>query len=104
MDITQARTEINNRLNILNSKKAPNINKQDLRKGLNNLTHRKEIGSYKKNIESQKKGYLNLLHDLDTNNSFSAMSGESGEEEINLGMFKEPSMKRVRNQGRGYFY
>lgn len=104
MNQEEARNELNRRLNILNSKSVPTINKRDLRGGMSNINQRKNIVNFSRNIEREKVNTLNLLNNLD-NQIFSAMSGESGEQEINLDMFKEPSMNKLRkSKGRGYFW
>jgi hypothetical protein len=104
MDKTQALGELNNRMNILNSKKVPTMNKIDIRKGLSNLNHRKEIGRYRNEIDKQKNNCQLKINELNQSSRIMNMAMLESEPEIQLDSFKEPSMKKTRNQGRGYFW
>jgi len=102
MDTEEARIELNRRLNILNSQRIRTISKQDLRKGLSNINQRKEVDRFSRDVSNRKIDCLRKLNELD--NNFSAFSGES-EQDIDLGMFHNPSMNKMRkSKGRGYFW
>ena len=94
--------EVNRRLNILNSKKVPVINKRSLREGMKNINQRREIGRYSRDIESQKADCLSKLIERPSNLMMSSFT-EQSEPEVDLGIFREPNLRKTRRAGIGFW-
>lgn len=94
--------EIERRLSILNNKKAPTIDKRMLRGGMQERLKRQDIRRYKNDIENQKATLRNKLDLLSTqkDSDFAVMSFSSDKPEEKP--FKEPKLKRIRNN-RSFF-
>ncbi|HUS51677.1 MAG TPA: hypothetical protein VMZ91_16035 [Candidatus Paceibacterota bacterium] len=104
MDITQARTELSRRLNILHTKQVPRINQRMLRGGMESLPQRKEIRNFERKISRERQINLARLEELNALEPIFENDIEI-EPEITLNKFNEPSLKVTPKRGnRGFFW
>lgn len=89
--------EINRRLEILNNKRVPTIDKRMLRGGMQERLRRQDIRRYSQEINKQKADLIKLSLIDKQDSDFSIMSFSSNNDKFN-----EPKLKRIRNN-RSFF-
>ena len=93
--------EINRRLDVLNKKKIPVINRRMLQGGMQERLRRQDVRRYARDIDKQKKDLNDKIDLLETSDSdFSIMSFSSNI--VSNEKFNEPKLKRIRNS-RSFF-
>lgn len=92
--------EIERRLNILNEKRVPVMNRRSLVGGMQKRIHRQEVRRYRNDIRDQKSDLNKELSLLETvkDNDFTVMTISKD----NTSIFCEPKLKKIRDR-RGFF-